>query len=320
MRGEAGTPETNVELPVMIHSFFVKFFFVKFFVLAFFVIVFVAGCGHQSTPPAGTSLSPLPLAQARAQHPTKLLHSGPSPQPGDPEAPPDVQTVQFQSHGRTLFAWLAMPHTPGPHPGLLYAHGGFALGKADFDDVRPFVQAGYIVLTPAWRGEDGNPGDFQMLYGEVNDASAALDTLAQVPGVDKSRLFAAGHSVGGTTVMLLAESTIRLRGAAACGGFPDMRAAIAEEGKPAFEETPFDWQNPLESDLRSPARHLNDLSCPLSLFYGEEEPYYREQAEKMKAQAQAKGKTVTVTVFPGTDHFSALAPAVRQMIVQFGRE
>jgi len=283
-------------------------------------LLLLAGCGPHRAASPGISLSSLPLAQARAAHATKLLTHGPSPQAADGQMPPGVTQVAFVSHGRILFGWLAAPNSPGPHPGLLYAHGGFALAKEDFDDVRPFVQAGYVVFAPAWRGEDGNPGDFQMLYGEVNDASAALDVLAQVLGVDTHRLFAAGHSVGGTTVMLLAESTTRLRGAAACGGFPDMRGAIEETGKSTFEETPFDWHDPLESDLRSPARHLGDLSCPLDLFYGEQEDYYVGQAGAMRADAQARRKAVSVTVIPGADHFAALGPAVQKMIIRFDGE
>lgn len=283
-------------------------------------LLILVGCGPRRAASLGTTLSSLPLAQARAAHATKLLLHSPSPQPYDSRMPPDVRRVTFVSQGRTLFGWLAVPNTPGPHPGLLYAHGGFALGKEDFDDVRPFVQAGYVVFAPAWRGEDGNPGDFQMLYGEVNDAGAALDALARAPGVDTGRLFAAGHSIGGTTVMLLAESTTKLRGAAACGGFPDMRGAIDETGKATFEGTPFDWHDPLESDLRSPARHLGDLHCPLDLFYGEQEDFYIGQAGGMRADAQAKHKPVSVTVIPGADHFAALGPAVQKMIARFDSE
>lgn len=286
----------------------------------FLPLLLLAGCGSRPAATPGASLSPLPLGRARAAHATKLLIHGPSPQAADGQMPPDVTQVTFVSHGRTLFGWLAVPPSPGPHPGLLYAHGGFALAKEDFDDVRPFVKAGYVVFAPAWRGEDGNPGDFQMLYGEVNDAAAALDTLAQVPGVDPRRLFAAGHSVGGTTVMLLAESTTRLRGAAACGGFPDMRGAIDETGKSTFEGTPFDWHDPLESDLRSPARHLGDLSCPLDLFYGEQEDFYIGQAGAMRADAQTRRKAVSVTVIPNADHFAALGPAVQKMIARFDSE
>jgi dipeptidyl aminopeptidase/acylaminoacyl peptidase len=288
--------------------------------ICLFVLALVAGC-RPAAPPSGAGLPALlrglSLAEARRKHPTRLIHPGPSPQPYDSAAPPDVETVTF-GH-QHLRAWLATPGGPGRHPAVLFAHGGFALGSGDFDDVRPFVQAGYVVMVPAWRGENGNPGSFEMYYGEVDDARDALNVLAKRPDVDRTRLFAAGHSAGGTLAMLLAETSPRLRAAAACGGFPDMLAAVTEAGRPPFAETPFQWSDPVESDLRSPARHLRDLGCPLALYYGANEDLYVGQARAMAAQAGPQGKTVTVEVFPGTDHFSALSPAIRKMIDFFNQ-
>jgi dipeptidyl aminopeptidase/acylaminoacyl peptidase len=228
-----------------------------------------------------------------------------------------VRVVHYTSQGRQLLAWLAKPAGNGPHPAVLWAHGGWALGGGDFDDVKPFVDAGYVVLLPAWRGENGNPGDFEMLFGEVDDAEAALNYLANLPGVDRSRLYAGGHSAGATLVMLLAERSPLLRRAAACGGLPDMAAVVAATREPPFDGTPFDWSNAKECELRSPARFVGDLHCPLALFYGEDETVYRAQAEHMKRLATQAGKAVTVKWFPGTDHFSALPQAVTEMIAQF---
>lgn len=63
--------------------------------------------------------------------------------------------------------------------------------------------AGGLRGAAAWRGENGNPGSFEMCYGEVTDAAAALDYLAVQSDMDPARLYAAGHSVGGAIVMLL---------------------------------------------------------------------------------------------------------------------
>jgi len=280
----------------------------------------LAGCrprlgGGAATAPLPTDA--LPLAQARAQHPTRLLRTGPSPQSYDAEVPPGVRRVTFGR--RKLFAWVAQPAAAGRRPALLFAHGGWSLGASDFEDVRPFVDAGFVVMAPAWRGENGNPGAFEMQYGEVDDAADALNYLAKLPNVDAKRLYAAGHSSGGTLALLLAETSPRLRAAAACGAFPDMRAAIAEQGSPVFDETPFDWQDPIESDLRSPGRHVKDLHCPVALFYGADEDYYIAQARQMEARGKALGKPVTVEVFPGTDHWTALRPAVQRMLALFSR-
>jgi len=284
---------------------------------AMIVLLCAAGCHAQGGPPLRPTLASGSLAQARRAHATHLLVSGPSPQEYGREVPPDVRAVAFVSSGRQLRAWLAVPPGPGPHPAVLFAHGGFALGAGDFDGARPFVKAGFAVLVPAWRGENGNPGAFEFCYGEVDDAAAALDALARVPDVDPKRLYATGHSIGGTLAVLLAEVSPRLRKAAACGAFPNMRDVIERAGRPVFEQTPFDWRNPLEADLRSPGLHVADLNCPLALYYGANERLYSGQARAMAEEGTKLGKSVRVETIPGTDHFTALAPAVQKMIAYF---
>lgn len=262
--------------------------------------------------------SGLSLAEARRNHVTRLLQAAPSPQAYDPRVPPGATVVQIPSEGRQLTAWLAKPAGSGPFPAVLYAHGGFALGESDFADMQPFLQAGFALLVPAWRGENGNPGSFEMCYGEVTDAEAALEYLAAQSDVDSRRLYAVGHSVGGTIVMLLAEVSPRLRGAMACGGCPDMQQIIELQQGPLFDVPTFDWRDPVEGQLRSPARYVKDLACPLSLFYGAsgDETYF-SQAQTMQTRATQLGKTLHVEALPGADHFSALAPAVQRTIAWF---
>jgi dipeptidyl aminopeptidase/acylaminoacyl peptidase len=286
------------------------------------VWMLLVGAGCQSRPLAAQPIiGKLSLAQARKQHPTRLIRQGPAPQPYDDSTPPDVQRIRYSSAGRQLMAWLASPATAGLHPAVLFAHGGFALGEGDWEDVRPFVQAGFVVLLPTYRGENGNPGSFERYFGEVDDALAALDHLAKMPGVDSHRLFVAGHSVGGTTAMLLAEMSPRIRGAAACGAFPDLTAALEKRlRRPNSADFPFDYTDSYETDLRSPARFVKDLKCPLAIFNSAADRLYVKQAAAMQAQAHHLGKSVTNETFPNTDHNSALAPAVHKMIALFKRE
>lgn len=272
--------------------------------------------GHSNHLQHSSLIGTQSLREARQKFTTHLLIHGPAPQDYADEVPGGVQKVTYTSHGRSLLAWLAVPSTPGPHPAVLFAHGGFSLGAGDYEDARPFVDAGFVVLLPAWRGENGNPGEFERVYGEIDDAVAALDYLANVPGVDKKRLFATGHSMGGTTAMLLAEVSDRLRGAASCGGFPDIRGAI-DQGMRLDIYVPYDWHNPLENDLRSPGRHLRDLQCPLALFNSDSDRLYVQQSATLPEEAKSYGKQVTVEVFDNTDHHSALAPAVQKMIPLF---
>lgn len=278
------------------------------------IAVLPAGCVSASKPTIATGT----LAQARKAHATKLLSHGPSPQSYDNTMPAGVRQVYYQSAGRKLRAWVAAPAAPGKHPAVLYAHGGFCLGAEDFEHAQAFVQAGYMVLMPAWRGENGNPGQFEMLYGEVDDALAALDALAHAPSADPDRLYAAGHSVGGTLVLLLAERSPRLKKVGACGACANMRDIVERTGRAQFDETPFDWRDPLECDLRSPGLHVADLKCPAALYFGVQEGAYRYYAGEMRDQAQALGKSVTVESFPGKSHLGALDPAIAKMIRFFG--
>jgi dipeptidyl aminopeptidase/acylaminoacyl peptidase len=202
---------------------------------------------------------------------------------------------------------------------VLWAHGGFALAAADFEDARPFVDAGYVLMTPTWRGENGNPGAFELYCGEVDDACEALNYLAKRPDVDPQRIYVAGHSAGGTIAALTAESSRRVRAAAAVGALVDLRGAVERFRQPIFEQAPFQWSDPNENDLRSPARHLAELHCPLALHYGAQETDLIEIARPMVSAAKALNKPVTLKVFPGADHSTAVAPAVREMIGFFAK-
>lgn len=256
-----------------------------------------------------------PLAHQRAKHPTHLRVAGKAPQDGEPlDKIKGAAYVQYNSAVGPLGAWIVDPQNGvAKHPTVLWAHGGFALGKSDLADIYPFIQAGFLVMLPAWRGENGNPGNFEMCFGEVDDAVAALKYLQSRDDVDPERIFAAGHSVGATTVLLMAEMAPGLRRVAACGAYPDMR-----EGG-AYEQAPFNKSDIYETELRSPAEHTKYLTCPVSMYFGADEPVL-QQAEKMKQEATKLGKQVTVEVIPGTDHFTALKPAVNKMVAEFSAE
>ncbi len=278
------------------------------FVMIFFGVVgvFVVYMAAQQDK----ELHALPLAQTRAKYETRLKKPGPNPAKFDDVPPPGAEVVRFDSKGMSLMAWIVKPALKGKRPAILYAHGGDALGKGDLDDIQPFVGSGFVVMLPAWRGENGNPGNYEMCYGEVDDAIAALDYLSKLKEVDNEMMFAAGHSIGATTVMLLAESTSKLKKVAGCGGYPDMR-----QGGP-YPQEPFK-SDLKELDVRSPAQFVKDLSCPMLLLYGTKDSSdstFIRQAEKMAKTAARLGKSIEVKELADENHFTALAKAIPQMV------
>jgi dipeptidyl aminopeptidase/acylaminoacyl peptidase len=287
--------------------------------LVMLVTLVALGCGRGvASLPASDQLT---LREARQQFQTRLTARMIAPQEYPEQPPYGVEVIHYESQGRQLLAWLARPKGTGPHPAILYAHGGFALEAEDFETVQPFVKAGFVVLLPAWRGENGNPGHFELCYGEVDDASAALSHLVKLPGVDARRVFAFGHSSsGGTIAMLLAEIASGLRAVVAASPLPNMRGIVEVSGLQPIQNVhhPFDWRDPVETDLRSPGRHLANLQCPLAVYVGdrEDEPIIN-QAKGLGDEAKMVNKPITVEAIQGADHFAARNGAVLKAIIWF---
>jgi len=118
-------------------------------------------------------------SQARTRFRTKLTRRGPSPQPFESVKPPSGATeVEYRSGELRLRAWLSHPKDETQkHAAVLFLHGGFAFGTADWEVNQPYRDAGYVVFTPMLRGENGQPGAYSFYYDEVADVLAAADYL-----------------------------------------------------------------------------------------------------------------------------------------------
>src|SRR5262249_31419372 len=152
---------------------------------------------------------------------TKLLRKGPAPQRWQKVKPlPDVAEVEYRSGELRLKAWTNQPPREAGKklPAGPYPHGGWAFGAGDWEQAQPVRGAGFIVLMPWLRGENGQPGAFTMFYDEVDDVLAAAEHLARLPYVDPARVYVAGHSAGGTLTMLAAMASKRFRAAASLSG------------------------------------------------------------------------------------------------------
>jgi dienelactone hydrolase len=263
--------------------------------------------------PSGLRIVSSDFAADRAAFRTRLLFQGPSPQPYDNEpVPSGVQEVIYRSGNLRLKAWLGMPATQqGPVPGVVFAHGGFAYGAEDYDMARPYLAAGFAVMTPMLRGENGLPGDYTMFYDEVDDVIAAAEHLAGAPGVDASRIFLAGHSVGGTLAMLAAQASTRFRASASFSGSPD-QITFCEAWS---DIVPFDGKIAAEFEMRSPLSYAASFKAPARLFYATNE-IYGPDMELTASIARAAGRDVQAQEVRG-DHFTAVPEAMRRSIEFF---
>jgi acetyl esterase/lipase len=265
--------------------------------------------------------SPVGLVEARAANPSSLVRGqfdadGPAPNP-----PADIyDVVRYPSSVGNLVAYV----TPDPgdgkkHPAVLWAHGGFGgIGKEEWDDeleAAPFRKSGLIVMCASWRAENDNPGQYEMFYGEVDDAIAAVQFLAQLPYVDSSRIYMVGHSTGGTLTLLTAEATTRLRAAFSLGGMPDMWD-IFQIGALPYPETPFNWRDKKERRLRSAIDYVEHLRTPTWFFEGNDAPEFAlKSPRRMEQRARAAGVPFTVHIVEGGDHFNIVQP-IGKLIAQ----
>lgn len=274
-----------------------------------------AGCRPKGVDEPTAEAAHVPWVQRRAAHATELRVDGPS--PGAFEAgfvPEGMSEVRYRSGELELLAWLARPSGEGeaaPAPGVVYLHGAFALGPKDAEAVRPFVDAGLVVLLPALRGENGNPGRLELLYGEVDDAVAAARFLAARPEVDPEHVYAVGHSIGGGLAALVAlrpDAPVRMTASVVGLYVPEtFQRWSRSEGNAALVR--FDADDPAEGSLRTLAGNVRDVVHPHLAYVGEDDAWFHPNAERVRAEAERWGAPVTVTMVPG-DHMSCLPPAL----------
>jgi dienelactone hydrolase/Zn-dependent protease len=266
----------------------------------------------------GPGLSPEPplqgqdYAEARQTFRTSLLRHGPSPQRVDEVArvPEGVQKISYTSGSLELAAFVdGPPPDESKRPAVLFLHGGFAFGGDDLEMPQPFRDAGFIVMVPVLRGENGQPGSYTLFYDEVHDVLAAAEALAQRPGVDANRMFISGHSAGGTLTMLAAMSSRRFRAAAPLSG------SCSQFGQnPAW--IPFDTSNVREFEMRSPVSYATSFKCPVRIFYGDQEAWAVSVSAATAKRATQAGLDVAVVTVPG-NHSTSVPESIRRAIEFF---
>jgi dienelactone hydrolase len=268
-------------------------------------------------PPA--ELQTEDYAQARSRFRTKLITKGPVPQRWSPvKAPAGVTEIEYPSGDLRLKAWVNRPEDPTrKHPVVLYLHGGFAFGTADWDQSKPYRDAGFVVLTPMLRGENGQPGAFSYYYDELDDVLAAAEYLAKQPYADASRLFVAGHSVGGNLTLLAAMATQRFRAAAAISSAPNQAIVIKREAqKNQTWIYPFDKSDAREILMRSATDYAGSLKCPTRVYYGTAEIELHLMSQRIAALARDRGLDVDALQIEG-NHMTCVPEAINQSIAFF---
>lgn len=272
------------------------------------IALMATACGTKSGQQATSGRS---LQEARKGFTTKPLKQAGA--KGPLEEPPQelMRIVTYPTSIGGMSAYLGrIPEDGKQHPAMIWIMGGWGndIGdvwspqEADNDQSAAVIrEAGIVVMYPAQRGGNTNPGTDETCYGEIDDIVAAARYLAQQPGIDPKRIYLGGHSTGGTKVILAAEYSKLFRAAFSFGP-----AASIDNYNPG--DLNFDTNNEQELQLRSPVLWLRSLTAPLFVFEGAEGNYDALQA------LENAGKDAPLAHFyalKGRDHFSGLQPVSR---------
>lgn len=255
-------------------------------------------------------------AEARKRFHTHLLRKMAAPEKSSVlGTPPGAERVTYPGGpdgSIELVAWLSH-YQPSKtlKPAVLFLHGGNATGDGHWALMKPYWEAGYVVLLPSFRGENGQSGNYSGFYNETSDALAAATYLENLPGIDRNRFFIAGHSNGGTLTLLAAMSR-RFRAAAPISaGVNSWRYFNRYSDEICFDET-----NEREFIMRSSVCFGPSLKCPTLLLRGMEERPFDADHQLFVDRALTSGFKIDKKLLPG-NHNGVVPHAVEESIRLF---
>ncbi|SFL96305.1 prolyl oligopeptidase family serine peptidase [Variovorax sp. OV329] len=233
------------------------------------------------------------------------------------------QPIEFPtSNAQTAFALYYPPTNAdfqapeGELPPLLVrCHGGPTSSATRALDLRVqfWTSRGIAVVDVDYRGSAGYGRAYRerlhLAWGivDVEDCGAAVRHLAERGLVDPGRTVISGGSAGGFTVLSCLTSTDeKLRQSFKAGGshygVSDVQALACDTHK--FESRYLDWLiAPQDWAARSPVRHADRLSAPVTFFQGAEDRIVPpSQTEQMVAALREKNITAQYLLFAGEQH------------------
>lgn len=275
----------------------------------------VVGCHVDSEPT---------YLDRRANFATTLVTTGPVP-PGHAYLGPDlfpgdwdrlatnIREVRYTSGDLQLRAWIFAPENvvEGRAPALLYLHPGLSAEARTIRQCKPFMDSGFVVMVPTFRGEQGNAGNYEFCFGEADDAAAAARWLADQSGVDPTRIYAFGWSYGGFVAALLSLfDDVPLLHTGSCGGLlypqlfddPRMREGI-----------PFDLTNPTEIEMRVLLGNIGSMRRLHFAFVGSADQGIVPAVNVAQQEIGEGDSLLQILMVPG-DHLTSAKAAIERYL------
>jgi dipeptidyl aminopeptidase/acylaminoacyl peptidase len=235
----------------------------------------------------------------------------------------EPQSLEFPtSHGLTAYGLYYPPlnadyQAPSSElpPLLVKSHGGpTAATSSEFNlKIQYWTSRGFAVLDVNYGGSTGYGRAYrERLKGQwgivdVDDCANGAKFLADQGKVDGDRLVIAGGSAGGYTTLCALTFRDVFKAGASYYGVSDLEGLATDTHK--FESRYLDsiiGPYPEAKDLyraRSPIHAVDQLSCPVIFFQGDEDKVVPpNQAELMVDALKLKGLPVAYVLYPGEQH------------------
>lgn len=129
----------------------------------------------------------------------------------DPDFPPSLMELNFDSHGDRLNGHAYLANGEGPHPTVVLLHG-FPGNERNLDLAQDLRSNGFNVLFFHYRGAWGSEGTYSFTH-VIEDVAAATDYLranAETYRTDPNKLILIGHSMGGFAALEAAARDDRI--------------------------------------------------------------------------------------------------------------
>ena len=243
-------------------------------------------------------------------------------------APPPDQRIHY-GPGPLQFGNLRLPKTPGPHPTVVFIHGGCWLSQFDIAHVAALEQAlagaGYAVWSLEYRRVGDEGGGWPGTFTDIGRGADYLRELAPKYALDLSHVVASGHSAGGHFALWLAArrkipatselyvaNPLVVRGVLGLAPAPDLEGLQASGvcdnvidklmgGSAADQPGRYASASPMQ---------LAPIALPQVLVVGAHDERWGPIGRTYYARARAVGDTaVHLVEAPESGHFEMIAPA-----------
>ena len=235
---------------------------------------------------------------------------------GDSTAPTAGRgpTVVRYGDDPSQFVELSRPDAGGDVPVAVVIHGGFWRSAYDLSLGRPLAASLVANGWAAWNIEYRRVGNGGGYPATLDDVGAAIDALADVDGLDRSRVVTIGHSAGGHLAAWAAtrdDAGVAVTAVVAQAGVLDLRRVPGS----ASAAAPCDAFLGVEPADVAAAYAAADptvrlpLGVPVLCVHGRADDIVPiTQSEDFVAAAKAAGDDARLVAVEG-DHFVVIDPA-----------